>query len=148
SFTPSDFAVVGQFWQDTPYVQQATVVTVGETAGTEDVTGIDAEMHLGAELNGQITEEHGEPLPEAFACITEVEGIGRSFCVEAGFDGTWSYQGLVPGNYKLHFTSPITGPLYATSYFNGKESEGTAAVVELGPGAAYTADATPQLAGT
>jgi hypothetical protein len=128
---------VSQYWQNAFYYDDATLIALAQD---EERTGIDANLHEGAEVSGTISGAGLGALEGARACAIEVVGSGYSFCGETDASGHYDIAGLRGGSYFLSFRPPY-GLEYATRFYDGKDFFGEAAELEVTPGTIYSADA-------
>ena len=122
---------VTEWYDDQPDFASATPVAV--TKGSK--TSIDAELAVGASINGTVTEEGtGMPLQDICVGVTDTSGnlVAFSFTDSAG---AYSMSGLASGEYKVTFVDCFSFPAgYITEWYNDKPDVGSADVVELTKG--------------
>jgi hypothetical protein len=102
---------------------EAQVIPVGEEA---TVTGIDAEIQLGGEIEGKVTTVGGAPLESVSVCT-----VSGFHCDYTNADGEYTIVGIAPGAYKVEFYGSGN---YLTQYFDGKESSAEAEAVTVSEG--------------
>lgn len=118
---------------------QQLAVTAGET-----LQGIDAALSRGASISGHVEDAvSGDPLLSISVCplvdgqpIDEIEG-----CVLTDVEGDYEFPGLPPGTYTVRFKPGVPfgpaepgDPRYATQFYDGATSAGSAQPLELEAG--------------
>lgn len=95
---------VHEFFNDSPFFEQASIVTVG----TGPVTGIDATLQRGAVLSGRVHADSAFDLSRIRIDLTGPAGHHiPTGAVQA--DGTWSVRGLPAGSYWIRFDGRAAG---------------------------------------
>ncbi len=108
------------------------------TAGTtvpvraeKTTAGIDAELTLGAEISGKVTDAAtGAPISAAEVCAFRTNAKGVSEVVSCGLsetDGEYTIRGLPSGSYKLAFVAGGFEP----GYFNGRSALAEAETISV-----------------
>ena len=138
---PGDYKVEFDPGYESPYVRQyydgkesweeadPVSVSLGETT-----TGIDAELALGGQITGTVTDALShEPLEGAEACASTEHASYYGHCAYTGEEGHYTIKGLPAGEYEVKFYPPYESG-YVRQYFDGKESpeEADAVAVSLG----------------
>jgi hypothetical protein len=94
-------------------------------------TSIDAELELGAEIAGEVTDEAtGTPLAGVEACPLRAGSSGtlEPFpCAHSEADGDYTIRGLPSGSYKLEYSATAFEPVY----FNQKASLAEAEAISV-----------------
>lgn len=126
---------VTQFYDGASMLADADEVVVSGIP----VSGIDAEMEEGGEIEGRVTDAvTGAGIREAQACAL-VFGIGLE-CGETSSSGDYRIRGLATGSYLVGFLGESQG--YETLFYNQQATPGTANPVSLtAPGATTGIDA-------
>lgn len=139
SFSPSSGSAlnfVPQYYDDKSSFSEATPVAVA-AGGT--ISGIDAELEVGGEIEGEVTEAAGgAPIEGIEVCASKVSG-GEGFfgdCARTGVGGKYTVPGLASGEYKVEFSVPFESALnFLTQYYNDKSSYSEATPVSVTAGA-------------
>jgi hypothetical protein len=125
-----------EYYNDASNIYEADDVTVGAEATT---SGIDAELGLGAEFTGRVTDSTGAGVEDAWVDALvkvgeEWEYVGYSY---TNPDGTYVLDGLRAGTYRVEIGG-IVGDDYAYEYWNDKARIENADDVVLADGSATT----------
>ncbi len=109
------------------------VVTEGSSR-----SGVDAALEEGGTISGTVTEAAGgEPIAHLEVCVQRTNS-GSTTCEETGEDGTYTFEKLYPGEYKVHFLGgeAQTGepPNYVPEYFDDKPAWVGSDSVSIGAG--------------
>lgn len=100
--------------------------------------GVNANLELGAAIEGTVSGPGGAPLAGVEACALEA-GRAVSFgCVDTDATGGYALGGLPPGSYKVGFFGRGESAEYAASYYDGATSIGQATPLALAPGDVVT----------
>jgi hypothetical protein len=126
---------IAQLYNDKFELSEASSVPV---VAEKTTPGIDAELSLGAEIAGRVTNvANGTPIGEALACAlrTNAEGSPEGSCAFTEASGEYTIRGLPSGGYKVGFHA--LG--FELQYYNEKASQAEAELVsviapELTPG--------------
>jgi Carboxypeptidase regulatory-like domain/Divergent InlB B-repeat domain len=123
---------LGQWWERVETEVEATTVTV---AGGAAVEGIDAELALGAAVEGTVTVPGGAGLAGVRICAITPDGSPTStHCAASAADGAYHIGAIPIGTWKLSF-EPEYGSSYPTGYFPGVASIAEGTTVQLSAGA-------------
>lgn len=89
--------------------------------GSEAVTGIDAALKKGGEVEGNVTKLlGGAPLEGIEVCAWGAEGAS---CAETNFEGRYVITGLPTASFKVEFRAPPGSDLnYVTQYYDDETS--------------------------
>ena len=125
-----------EYYNDKASLYEADDVTVAAEATT---SGIDAELGLGAEFSGRVTDSTGAGVEEAW--VDALVKVGEEW-EYAGYtytdpDGTYVLDGLRAGTYRVEIGG-LVGDRYAYEYWNDKARIENADDVVLTSGAAKT----------
>ncbi|MFL5871953.1 MAG: carboxypeptidase regulatory-like domain-containing protein [Solirubrobacterales bacterium] len=126
-----------QYYRDQPSRQLAEAVQVNAPS---PVTGIDATLHFGGQIKGQITEEDGAtPIQNARACAFEtgsevIEGGGR--CAQTAGDGSYVIGSLPSGSYEVTFSAAEQG--FASERWNDQPIDEAGTPIAVISGGAAT----------
>lgn len=130
---------VGQYYEGAESWDAATAVSVGKGATT---AGIDAQMEVGAEISGTVTDAGEAPLKGIQVCARgaseEQNALGG--CAQTNAAGEYAIPGLAAGDYRVEFTGNSCGPEgcfqlnYARQFYDGKTRFNEADVLSLAPG--------------
>jgi len=105
--TPDDSPFASEYWDDS--YGEPTPLRV--EAGAE-VTGIDAELAVGATVSGSVGDPALEPVPGTQVwAYAWWDTPGWSRWAEVGEDGTYTITGLPPGNHVISFEPPYESGL-------------------------------------
>ena len=137
SVTPgSGLNYIAQYYDGAGSWVEADPVTVADGATK---SGVDAEMHAGWRIAGEVTAATGgAPLDSIEVCAFATAGPGApAGCVGTDGDGEYAIASLPSGSYKIRF-APGFGeisagefgrPNYVTQYFSGKATKAQADAV-------------------
>lgn len=142
SYTVEFYAIysssyVWQYYSGKASYAEADPVAV--SAG-ENATGIDAELQLGGEISGTVTDATtSEPLSGAAACASPVGGYEFEYgtCAVTDADGNYTIHGLHSGSYKVRFSGG-SGLNYITQYYDAKATSSEADPVSVSEGATHS----------
>lgn len=101
--------------------------------GSGVVSGIDAEMIEGGEVEGTVSEaDAGEPVEGAFVCAWGIVGEEFSGCAGTGSSGEYTLKGVSAGEYEIEFWAEDQGLL--RQYYDHKANwwEADSVSVSLG----------------
>ncbi len=92
---------------------------------------IDANLAVGATIEGKVTNSAAKPapLPRVEVCAVPLSEEGH-FCAQTDEEGEYSLKGLAPGKYRVVFT-PEEGSFYAAQYYKGAKTKTTAETLTL-----------------
>jgi len=102
---------------------------------------------LAGSIVGKITAVGGAPIPHARACVHEVSGSEQVTCAQADEEGNYTISAIAPGEYKLYFEEPQSGPEYVVNYWPEKARFDEAEVLRIGGGETIEANASLVAAG-
>ncbi|HWA53255.1 MAG TPA: carboxypeptidase-like regulatory domain-containing protein [Solirubrobacterales bacterium] len=134
-FWGDETGYVSQFFDGAMAYEDATEVPVSNGP----TTGIDAEMEIGGEITGRVTDA------TTGAGIDEVEVCAFNFsvfagCTETGASGGYTLQGVASGSYTVEFWAAFLG--YETRFYNeSASSSGASPVPVTAPGTTPGIDA-------
>lgn len=129
-FTNSQGRYVTQWFDDSATAATATVVTVGADA---DTSGIDAQMDLGGNVTGLVTDARTDE-PMANVCVTLVaDGGGESSGGCADGEGRYVSPSVIPGDYLVRVNSPDAA--YRTTFYPSSKDAAGAQSVTISAGA-------------
>lgn len=129
-----------QWYSDVQSRLHATAVTVkaGQVAG-----GIGGTLHQDGTLSGTVTDSGSQPIAGICATVYPVSadplgGAATLIVATTAADGTYSVPDVVPGRYKVEFSSGCGASGYALRWYLNATSRATASFVSVGVGAATT----------
>lgn len=113
---------ITQFYNDKPTLELATKETV--TSGSP-LTGIDAEMQVGAQIEGTVTDASTHaPIEGVEVCVLEKEEEEEELlevnCADTNASGQYSVEGLPSGEYKVEFFAEYLH--YVNQFYEDKSS--------------------------
>jgi hypothetical protein len=125
---PSD--LLGEWWDDQPTFESATVLTV--VAGTPR-TNINASLARGVRVSGRVTDGTGAGVPNVGvnANLVDPGPCCVGFFAQTAGDGSYS-MAVRAGSYKFGFF-PQPGSGFLPEYYNNRPNFGVADVVPVGP---------------
>ncbi|MGN7252712.1 beta strand repeat-containing protein [Arthrobacter sp. SAFR-014] len=111
-----------------------TATPVALSAG-QDVTGIDADLVIGASITGRVSAPDGVDLARVQAYVFP-DGTDWNWlaAVDLGADGSYKFSGLPAGPYKIRFTAGNSGALDV--WYGGAGTSAGATVIALTDGQA------------
>ncbi|MFD0516987.1 carboxypeptidase regulatory-like domain-containing protein [Paractinoplanes durhamensis] len=110
--------------------------TVAEGA----TTTVDDQQLAPAGMHGRLVDTTGAARANYSVYLQLITDDGwTSYSATTGEDGTWSVADVVPGNYKVSFTTP---DWRRTQWAHGKNTEAEATPITVAPGADATVDET------
>ena len=117
---------VGEWWNDKP--DEASAAPINLATG-QSVTGKDAVLSPGATISGLVRGPGGAVIQSGVYCA--VERIGGEFVDDAQLssDGTFTLQGLAPGQYRLGFYTGDTS--YRSEYWNNAADAASATLITV-----------------
>lgn len=120
---------------------QATPLSVSPGAA---ITGIDAALEKGAQINGTVSNEADQPVKDVQVCA---EPLGsRNYFSDCAFtdeDGEYTIRPVRTGSYKIHFTPIAYLGNYLDQYYDDQSDRKLATAVEVtAPAALGDIDAT------
>jgi hypothetical protein len=123
------------WYQDQASEQAATLLTV--TAGSTTVLGSDT-LTTDGSIGGTVTGPGGGPLRGV--CVAAIQtGIGTApVYTVTGSKGTYSIVDLVPGHYRVRFTSGCGAVGYKTQWWNDKPTKSAATIITVSTGTETT----------
>ncbi|MGN6664621.1 MAG: MSCRAMM family protein [Solirubrobacterales bacterium] len=122
-----------QFYDGKAHWWEADPVTVEDGA----VTGIDAALLRGGEIEGTVTRSSdGEPVEGVEVCAFTAVEEEFAGCEWTEPNGTYVLGNLEPGEYKVEFWPAESGQNLAYQFYDGRDRPGEADVVEVEPGKA------------
>jgi Carboxypeptidase regulatory-like domain len=114
AFVASEANYITQYYNDKSTLAAATKVPVNGAT----VTGVNAELVAGGEIEGTVTDQYGDPLPE-----TEVQVYNASHDLvstgQSNLDGEYTVSGLAAGSYVVEFVPAFGDTEYAPQYYSG-----------------------------
>jgi hypothetical protein len=118
-----------QYYQDKPSRTGAKLVSVTPPSA---VTGIDAEMHTGAQIEGQVTAAAGGAGLAAVIVCAEAAAGSWFGCATSGAGGSYVISGLPGSTYKLSFdpNSSETFEFFESPNYLPLTEEGVAVAAE------------------
>ncbi len=118
--------VMDQWYSQAMDFEHATFVDV---PGTDTTRDINFALSTGGVISCRVVGPGGLAVTDGRVYLCDVRGaVIRS--ERAGFDGFFSFGGLLPGQYRLHYGySGEAG--YASEWYNGKSSSLDAAVINI-----------------
>ena len=125
--------LVDQYYNGKGEFSSADLVAVG---ATQDVSGIDAEMHPGGTIAGTVTDAVSTgPVASFPVCAfasTPLGEVGRCWRTDAA--GNYAINGLPPEDYQVEFLGEGAFN-YLTQYYEDAATSGAATLVKIeGPG--------------
>jgi hypothetical protein len=113
-----------------------------EVESGQDVTGIDADLGVGGQITGTVTDvEGGAPIEGVEICAPQVDRVtevGVIHCDISDSEGEYTVQALPTGQYKIEFGPPRgfpESPNFIPQYYPGKPSWSEAEVRNVTAGA-------------
>lgn len=129
-FTNSQGRYVTQWFDDSATAATATLVTVGADA---DTSGIDAQMDLGGNATGLVTDARTDE-PLANVCVTLVAaGGGESSGGCTDGEGRYVSPSVIPGDYLVRVNSPDAA--HRTTFYPSSKDAAGAQSVTIAAGA-------------
>ena len=126
-FGPANLAPQWYNDQPTQATANAVTVTVGNTT-----TGIDAALQPDGQISGTVTGPGAAPV--SGACVTAVpQGGATPPIVAISHAGQYSLGDMLPGNYKVKFSSGCGATGYQTQWWQDASSASSATVVTVSP---------------
>lgn len=108
---------------------------------------IDVPLRAGGQISGTVrTAATGAPAPGVRVCLTETSVFASLACLTTPSTGAYRFIAVWPGSFKVVFSAtagefPDAAPIadtYATQWWNGQPTFGTAAPIAVAPSAAIT----------
>ncbi|MGN6216501.1 MAG: MSCRAMM family protein [Solirubrobacterales bacterium] len=122
-----------QFYDGEAHGWEADPVTVKDSA----VTGIDAELLRGGEIEGTVTRSSdGEPVEGVEVCAFTAAEEEFAGCELTESNGTYALGDLEPGEYKVEFWPAESGQNLAYQFYDHRDRWEEADVVEVEAGQA------------
>lgn len=148
-FSPNPFSgnLLPQYYDDQPSRRLAGTITATAPA---TVSGIDATLHAGGQIEGTITEADGTtPIENASACAVEVGNTvseGGGHCAQTAANGTYTIGSLPSGSYEVAFSGGFANPGFGSLHWNDQpiDEAGTPVAVTAGAKATGINGALPQ----
>ncbi|WP_421734955.1 carboxypeptidase regulatory-like domain-containing protein [Cellulomonas sp.] len=100
-----------------------------------DVTGIDAALDRPATITGRVVGTDGTAIPGASVQLQSVASVYST--VTTGADGTFTADGLRPGEWRVSFTPP-SGSGWVSELYDDARTADTQTVLTLASGASVT----------
>ena len=114
---------ITQYWDEARTFVESLPVEVGTG---QHVSGIDAALSKGGEVEGHVTDAHGAALAGIEVCAWGVLS-GATACALTDSGGTYLITGLPTGAFKVGFRPEPGGGLnYVTQYYNDEPSYASA----------------------
>jgi hypothetical protein len=133
-FFTEELDYITQYYNAKPNFETADEVPV---TSKEPTTGVDAEMHMGGLIKGEVTDASTHSGIGGVVICAIASGGGKSEyerCVLSVSSGEYTLPGLPAGEYKIEFTTELTESgedPYLTQYYNGKSTLGQAETVTV-----------------
>jgi Carboxypeptidase regulatory-like domain len=106
----------------------ATIVTV---TGGQDTAGIDATLAADGGISGTVTAA-ATTAPLTGTCVRAIpQAAGQSASFTASANGGYSFDGLIPGQYTVQFSSGCGAVGYAAQWWEDAASAATATVLSV-----------------
>ena len=124
---------VDQYYDEKGEFSAADLVSVG---GTQDVTGIDAELSPGGTISGTVTDAvSAGPVANFPVCAFATTALGEvGRCWRTDASGNYAINGLAPEDYQVEFLGEGAFN-YLTQYYDEAATSGAATLVKIeGPG--------------
>ncbi|MGN6203174.1 MAG: MSCRAMM family protein, partial [Solirubrobacterales bacterium] len=132
-FKGQPLGYITQFFNHELYRDSADIISVG----SNEVTGLDAELVVGGEIQGMVTSSGtGEPLSDVEACAREIATDYVFACGESDSSGAYTIKGLPAGDFAVEFR-PLSEYL-ADQFYDHKVHPWEAESVALGAGETVT----------
>ncbi|GGD08731.1 carboxypeptidase-like regulatory domain-containing protein [Nocardioides daphniae] len=132
SFSPSD-PYASEYYDDARTWRDATTITIGSA---QALTGVDAELALGAEVEGVVSAPAGSDLSSVWVHLLEWDDQDQfwspTFSTTVSDDGTYRLSGAAAGEYRVLF-SPQSSELLE-QYYDGVADVDAATPVTLRAG--------------
>ena len=106
----------------------AVSVTVGGST-----TGVDAVLSETGGINGRVSESSGTGIPDVHVCAFYLTG-DYAGCWRTDSNGDYELSHLKAGSYKIRFDPSYTPGMYASEWYNDKDSEEDADLISVSPG--------------
>jgi hypothetical protein len=133
-------AYAAQYYDErTSFIDGTSIpVNAGET-----VSGIDADLKVGAQISGTVTDSAtASPLGEIAVCLLKLSAIGPERCAYTELDGRYTFGGLSSGSYQVIFSPEFSefssgdfvlpdGDGWQTQYFAGSEIRAGSTILNL-----------------
>ena len=117
-----------QWYNNQPTQATATQVTV--TVG-QTTPSIDAALQPDGEITGTVSGPSGSAISGACAIAMPIPGAGVPPVVAVSRPGGYALADLLPGRYKVEFSSGCGAVGYASQWWNGASSKATAKVIRV-----------------
>jgi protocatechuate 3,4-dioxygenase beta subunit len=121
--TYDDSGLLGEWWDNKPTKENATVITV---VGGEAIGNVHAVLSRGASVQGTVTIDGGTPVADARVFATTPRGDYLANTYTAA-DGSYDLSGLSGGDFKLGFSAPQS----LDAWYSDKLSLGTAKILTI-----------------
>jgi hypothetical protein len=118
-------------WYNDQLTQAAATtvtVTVGDTTGS-----VDAALHSDGQISGTVSGPTASPLSGICVTAYPAASTGSLPIVAATGTGGYTLADLVPGQYKVRFSTGSGALGYATQWWKDAASQSAAAVITVGP---------------
>ena len=89
---------VSEYWNDRASLSMADSLPVTEDSVTENISPV---LAAGAQLTVKVTKPGGDALEDSTLTVYREDGTTAASGFKTGADGTRTYTGLRPGNYKV-----------------------------------------------
>ncbi len=123
---PLSEELVGEYYDDTTYFDQADLVTVS----TSSVSGIDLSLAAGGRIEGKLVSDIDQMATPSMHAVASNDTSSETGYVR-GPDGSYSIRWLAPGQYRVGFS----GQGYVSEYYDDQPSWGAAQLVTVIAGA-------------
>lgn len=120
-FDPEGTEFLGEFYDGKSVSSAADPVVLGASTHAE---GIDAALSTGGTISGVVTAaQTGESLAGIEVCLVPSPAIGSPRCTETGADGSYEFESLKSGSYKVAF-SPEGEEIWGAQVRQAEEETG------------------------
>ncbi|GAA5154527.1 hypothetical protein GCM10025768_25860 [Microbacterium pseudoresistens] len=131
-YAPWGSGLLSEYYDNARDPDDATMVVVDSST---PATGIDAQLEQGSSISGQVTLPEGDyadcriqiALVDAYPDPNQQSGDSGGHCVPE--DGTFSINGIAPGDYKLRLFDSTGDPALATVWYDAANSRDGAQVI-------------------
>jgi hypothetical protein len=136
-FAPNPFSgnLLPQYYDDQPSRKLADPIAATAPA---TVTGIDATLHPGGQIEGTITDESTDPLQNARACAVEVGSEAGGHCAQTSASGAYTIGSLPTGTYEVILSGGFGNPGFASERWDDQPIDEPGTPVAVTAGATVT----------
>jgi protocatechuate 3,4-dioxygenase beta subunit len=130
AFPPTGSGLTPQYYDGQYLFDLADPVFV---PATTEVADVDFQLEPGAELSGTVTDQGGAPLA---GVIVSAQGddFGSFAETTTAANGTWTLDGLLPGDYRLRFDPSSATPGVLGEWYDNSPTFAGATVISLDSG--------------